>query len=198
MDHSWFDRRPPDELVRRVESELFVTTLLAPADLLFVFGNRICEDEYADAAAQMWKDRFFKHVIVSGGETCGMKPSEAETIARKFVEAGIPDEAILLESQATNTGENVQFALPILDEAIGLGDIRSVIALGQVCTSRRYLMTLHRHWPDVQKMLHTINYFGHPLEEWPDVPITRFRIMSEWAKLAPYKSQNFIVDWPGA
>lgn len=193
---NWFDQRPPDEHVRRVEMELFVKTPLEPADLLFVFGNRVCEDDYAAVAARMWNGGYFKHVLVTGGETVGMKPSEAKVIARKFVEVGIPDDVILLEERAMNTGENVEFSLPILEAAIGLPSIGSVIALGQVCTSRRYLMTLQRHWPEVRKMLHTINWYGHPIEEWPDVPFTRQRIMSEWEKQTLYKRQGFIVDWP--
>jgi len=47
---------------------------------------------------------------------------------------------------STNTGENVIFSLPILEAAIGLKNIRSVICLGNTWTARRYPMTLQRHW----------------------------------------------------
>ena len=44
-----------------------------------------------------------------------------------------------------NTGENVIFSLPVIDAALGLKNIRSVICLGNSWTARRYPMTLHRH-----------------------------------------------------
>jgi len=43
---------------------------------------------------------------------------------------GIPHERILEEHRATNTGENVIFSLPVIEAALGLANIRSVICLG--------------------------------------------------------------------
>ena len=73
-----------------------------------------------------------------------------QTVAR--LDGLIPPERILEEHRATNTGENVIFSLPILDAALGLANIRSVICLGNTWTARRYPMTLHRHWPEVEKL----------------------------------------------
>ena len=70
-----------------------------------------------------------------------------------FSNFGMPSSAILTETKATNTGENVAFSLPILEHEIGLHQIDTLIAVGKLCSSRRYLMTLQRHWPEVIKML---------------------------------------------
>jgi uncharacterized SAM-binding protein YcdF (DUF218 family) len=117
-------------------------------------------------------------------------------LRRAILRSGVPENIILIEPRATHTGENVIFSLPILDAVIGLQNIRSVISLGKVCTSVRYLMTLQRHWPEVDKMLVAVNYFGHPIEEWPRHAVARKRILREWRKLAPYKAAGFIADWP--
>ena len=65
-----------------------------------------------------------------------------------------------------NTGENVIFSLPVIEAALGLQNIRSVICLGNTWTARRYPMTLHRHWPEVEKMLVTVDSFETPRALW--------------------------------
>ena len=114
---------------------------------------------------------------------------------RLMIERGVPPEIILAEDRATNTGENVAFSLPLLEREIGLSNISSLIALGKFCTSRRYLMTLQRHWPEVRKMLLPVNYLGVPEAEWHLHPHARARIFQEWSKIEPYKRNGFIVDW---
>jgi uncharacterized SAM-binding protein YcdF (DUF218 family) len=185
-----------DDLAREINARHLVQTRLQPADLLFVFGTREGVDEFVDAIATLWHAGFCRHVLISGGPTWNNADAEAFVLRRGIVGAGVPDSVILLEPRATNTGENVIFSLPIIEERIGLKRIRSVIALGKVCTSVRYLMTLQRHWPEVEKMLVAVNYFGHPIEQWPQHEVTRARILREWRKLEPYKAAGFIADWP--
>jgi uncharacterized SAM-binding protein YcdF (DUF218 family) len=185
-----------DDLVREINARHLVQTRLKPADLLFVFGTREGVDEFVEAIARLWREGFCRHILISGGPTWNNADAEAFVLQRGIVSAGVPDNAILLEPRATNTGENVIFSLPIINRRIGLKNIDSVIALGKVCTSVRYLMTLQRHWPAVEKMLFAVNYFGHPIEQWPQHAVTRERILREWRKLEPYKAAGFIADWP--
>ena len=187
-----------DELVDAINRRLLVQTPLRPADLLFVFGTREGVDEFVEAIARLWRDGFCRRILISGGPTWNDDDAEALVIRRRSIAAGVPDDVILTEVRATNTGENVIFSLPILEAEIGLSNIRSVIALGKVCTSARYLMTLQRYWPKVEKMLVAINYFGHPVEQWPRHAVARERVLREWRKLGPYKAAGFIADWPRA
>jgi len=103
---------------------------------------------------------------------------------------------ILEERRATNTGENVVLSLPIIERQLGLNNVRSVICLGNFWTSRRYPMTLHRHWRDPEKMLVVVNHYDTPNELWHTDPELCSRVLSEWEKIEPYKSRGFIVDWP--
>jgi uncharacterized SAM-binding protein YcdF (DUF218 family) len=185
-----------DDLVREINARLLIKTPLKPADLLFVFGTREGVDEFVEAIVKLWRDGFCPHILISGGPTWNNADTEAQVLRRAIVRAGVADANILIEPRATNTGENVIFSLPIIEQHIGLRKIRSVIALGKVCTSVRYLMTLQQHWPEVEKMLVAINYFGHPIEQWPQHAVTRERILREWRKLEPYKAAGFIADWP--
>jgi uncharacterized SAM-binding protein YcdF (DUF218 family) len=167
-----------------------------PADLLFVFGTREDVELRADEALRLWRERMFRWSIVSGGVTPGSTRSECEIIKQAMVARGMPPELILEEHRATNTGENVVFSLPVLEAALGLKNIRSVICLGNTWTARRYPMTLHRHWPEVEKMLVTVDSFTTPRALWHTDPEVRRRVLAEWDKIEPYKAIGFIAQWP--
>jgi uncharacterized SAM-binding protein YcdF (DUF218 family) len=156
------DRVPSEAEIAAINARHLIRTALKPADLLFVFGTREDVAARVDEAFRLWRERFFHWAIVSGGITPGAEASECEVIKRAMVARGIPGEMILEEHRATNTGENVIFSLPIIDAALGLDNIRSVICLGNTWTARRYPMTLHRHWPEVEKMLVTVDSFATP------------------------------------
>ena len=163
-----------------------------------MFGTREDVDARVDEACRLWREGFFRWAIVSGGVTPGSDLSECAIIAEAIIARGIPAEKILREDRAKNTGENVIFSLPIIDAALGLANIRSVICLGNTWTARRYPMTLHRHWPEVEKMLVTVDSFATPRALWhTDVEFAR-RMLREWAKIEPYKARGFIAEWPDA
>ncbi|WP_370691864.1 YdcF family protein [Bradyrhizobium xenonodulans] len=169
---------------------------LRPADLLFMFGTREDVALRADTAARLWRDGLFRWSIVSGGVTPGSEQSECTIIKAAMVAAGIPAELVLEEHRAMNTGENVMFSLPVIDAALGLQNIRSVICLGNTWTARRYPMTLHRHWPEVEKMLLTVDSFATPRALWHTDAEFRRRMLHEWDKIEPYRAKGFIAEWP--
>ncbi len=191
------NRRQPtaDEIVEINRTHL-IDTPLRPADLWFMFGTREDVGLRADTAARLWRESLFRWSIVSGGVTPGSEQSECTIIKAAMVAAGIPADLILEEHRAMNTGENVIFSLPIIDAVLGLQDIRSVICLGNTWTARRYPMTLHRHWPEVEKMLLTVDSFATPRAVWHTDVEFRRRVLHEWDKIEPYKARGFIAEWP--
>ena len=190
------NRLPTEAEIVEISHTHLIRTPLKPADLLFVFGTREDEALRAEVACRLWCDGFFRDAIVSGGVTPGATRSECDIIKAAMVDGGIPSTRILEEHQAMNTGENVIFSLPVIEAALGRSNIRSVICLGNSWTARRYPMTLHRHWPEVEKMLLTVDSFDTPLALWHTHPEFRRRVMSEWHKIEPYKAQGFIAEWP--
>ena len=187
---------PPAAEIARINAEHLITTPLAPADLLFVFGTRTGVEAYIEAAHRLWREGYCRRMIVSGGATQGLPVSECTVIKSALVGLGVPSASILEEHRASNTGENVIFSLPIIEAALGLSNVRTVICLGNLWTSRRYPMTLHRYWPEVEKMLVTVNPYDVPNELWHTHPELCARVMFEWRKIEPYKAKGFIVDWP--
>ncbi|CAN7329488.1 YdcF family protein [Bradyrhizobium sp. LjRoot220] len=189
-------RLPTEAEIAAINARHLISTPLKPADLLFVFGTRVDVEERVDQAFRLWRDGYFRCAIVSGGITPGSDRSECEIIADAMIARGIPRERILREDRAMNTGENVIFSLPVIDAALGLTNIRSVICLGNTWTARRYPMTLHRHWPEVEKMLVTVDSFATPRSLWHTDCEFRRRILAEWDKIEPYKVKGFIAEWP--
>jgi uncharacterized SAM-binding protein YcdF (DUF218 family) len=189
-------RRPTEAEIAEINARHLIETPLQPADLLFVFGTREDVDERVDEACRLWHQGYFRWAIVSGGVTPGSNRSECEIIKAAMVARGIPAEKILEEHRAMNTGDNVIFSLPLIDAVLGLKNIRSVICLGNTWTARRYPMTLHRHWPEVEKMLVMVDSFATPRSLWHTDPEFRRRILFEWDKIEPYKAKGFIAEWP--
>ncbi|UPJ56487.1 YdcF family protein [Bradyrhizobium sp. 192] len=189
-------RVPTADEIARINRTHLIDTPLRPADLLFMFGTREDVGLRADTAARLWRAGLFQWSIVSGGVTPGSEQSECSIIKAAMIKAGIPADRILGEDRATNTGENVIFSLPIIDAALGLQHIRSVICLGNTWTARRYPMTLHRYWPQVEKMLLTVDSFVTPRGLWHTDVEFRRRVLHEWDKIEPYKANGFIADWP--
>jgi uncharacterized SAM-binding protein YcdF (DUF218 family) len=190
-------RRTPDASeIAAINATHLIETPLVPADLLFVFGTRVDEALRAETACRLWRNGYFVHAIVSGGVTPGADESECAVIKRAMVAGGIPADRILEEHHATNTGENVIFSLPLIEAALGLANISRVICLGNSWTARRYAMTLHRHWPEVEKMLVTVDGFATPRAHWHTDPEFCRRVLSEWDKIEPYRAKGFIVEWP--
>ena len=189
-------RMPDAAEIAAINAAHLIETILEPADLLFVFGTREDVELRVEEACRLWREGFCRWIIVSGGMTPGADASECEIIKQAMVARGVPAAKILEEHYALNTGENVMFALPVIDAALGLASIRSVICLGNTWTARRYPMTLHRHWPQVKKMLVTIDSFATPRALWHTNPEFRRRVLHEWDKIEPYKARGFIAQWP--
>jgi uncharacterized SAM-binding protein YcdF (DUF218 family) len=182
--------------IAQINARHLIDTPIKPADLLFMFGTREDVARRVDEAARLWRHGYFRWSIVSGGVTPGSALSECVIIKAAMVARGIPPERILEEHRSTNTGENVIFSLPILESALGLNTIRSVICLGNTWTARRYPMTLQRHWPAVEKMLITVDSFDTPRSRWHTDPEFCRRVLAEWDKIEPYKARGFIAEWP--
>jgi len=189
-------RLPSEAEIAEINARHLIRTPIKPADLLFVFGTREDVARRVDEAARLWREGLFRWSIVSGGVTPGSCLSECAILRDAMIARGIPAEKILSEDRAMNTGENVIFSLPVIDAALGLKNVRSVICLGNTWTARRYAMTLQRHWPEVEKMLVTVDSFATPRALWHTDPEFSRRVLSEWDKIEPYTAKGFIAAWP--
>jgi uncharacterized SAM-binding protein YcdF (DUF218 family) len=164
------------------------------ADLGLLFGTRHGVEEFCAAAYSLWQRGMFPKLLVSGGATAGLEEPEAEAIAARLVQMGMPPEALLLETAATNTGENVVFSRRLAGETFGQDSIKSLLVIGKLCSMRRYLMTLERHWPQPRRFACAVNYFGVERERWHEHDEFRRRVLAEFTKIPEYLKQGFLRE----
>ncbi|KZL22921.1 hypothetical protein PsAD37_03210 [Pseudovibrio sp. Ad37] len=143
---------------------------------------------------RLWGDGLVERVLITGGERTALGHLEAHDMCEALVAAGVPRRQIILETRATNTGENVAFSLTRL-KGLGLYEVvGSVIAVGSVSASRRYLMTLERHWPDVIKMIVPANKYPVAVSDWSAHPDFAAEVLTEWGKVQPYLEAGYIRE----
>ena len=88
---------------------------------LLLGGSPVVMDSRARAAAELYRKGLVSLVIPTGGVRHGddgTGPTEAEYMAAVLKESGVPDEAILLENEATTTRGNMIFGEAVLERAL--------------------------------------------------------------------------------
>ncbi len=128
------------------------TDLLSCADLAFVFGNREIAPELAARAVKLYRDGQVDNILVTGGVKTRSGLTEAEAIYKDLKQAGVPSRHILVENESRNTEENIVLGKKIVDDALGLENIATVISVGHAAAGPRFTMTLSRRWPSVLPM----------------------------------------------
>ena len=84
-------------------------------DCIFVLGNQ--DLRTAEHAAHLYNEGVAPLIVFTGGRghgTEGWDEEEAVVMARVARERGVPEEAIIVEPRATNTGENIKFSQTLL------------------------------------------------------------------------------------
>ncbi|MEV0709253.1 YdcF family protein [Nocardia aurea] len=71
---------------------------------------------------------------------------EAVHFREKAIELGVPSEKILIEPNATNTGENIDFTRTLLQDKTS---VRSVLLVSRPYQQRRSYAICRKRWPDV-------------------------------------------------
>jgi len=186
----------PDDL-QRIAQYMMPSFPPRRADLGFLFGTRHGVPEFCAAAHALWVDGMFERLLVSGGCTAGIERAEADIIAEGLLALGMPASSLILETQATNTGQNVVLGRARVAEEIDIASVRSVVVIGKACSTRRYLMTLQRHWPGLCMSVCPVNYFGVPDARWHEHDAFRARVLGEFGKIPAYLAQDFLAEIEG-
>ena len=182
------------KLIELIGRYIMIKTPIEVADLAFVFGTRDGVEEFADEIDRYWKRGCFPWIVIAGGSTQGNPNPESDVLCDRLVDRGVNKSCIICERNSTNTGENVQLSLPLIKQHIGFERVRSIIAVGKITSSRRYLMTLERYWPGPKKMILPINYFAVPENRWFEDTEFRSRVMNEWDKIPRCLAMGFLKE----
>lgn len=129
---------------------LLVAQAPAPADVVFVFGSQ--DLAMPDRAAELYRAGHAPAVLVTGGfgrMTRGVfdRP-EALVFRDRLLAAGVPETAIVTETEAGNTLENVCLGLAALRRAGR--SARSALLVAKGFVTRRAVATFAAQAPDVR------------------------------------------------
>lgn len=168
---------------------------LQKTDALLLLGSS--DLRVGERAAELYHQGIAPLLLISGGQgrmTEGLfEFSEAETFAKIALDAGVPREAIILETHSTNTGENFRFTQQLLSEKnISLS---SVTLIQKPYMERRALATCQALWPDIQAQVTSpqcdfLDYCSalHPSSEVINL------MVGEIERLKHYPSQGFFAE----
>jgi uncharacterized SAM-binding protein YcdF (DUF218 family) len=140
---------------------------LRPCDLIMALGSN--DTRVAEHAADLYLRGLAPKLLFSGNVgalTRGQfTKSEAETFADIALAKGVPREAILLEPNSTNTGENIRFSRHLLADH-GL-DPATFIVVQKPYMERRAYATFMQQWPGKDILM------SSPPIAWQDYPTAR-------------------------
>lgn len=138
---------------------------LETADVIIGLGSY--DPRVAERAADLYLEGLAPWLIFTGKSGHWTeklyKASEAEAFAEIAARRGVPDDAIIIEADATNIGENIRFSR----EKLVPGAI-SAILVTKPQTQRRVLATVARQWPEARASVTA------PLVSFEDQPTAGF------------------------
>ncbi|WP_406458823.1 YdcF family protein [Streptomyces sp. NBC_01622] len=106
----------------------------------------------ATTAADLYRAGLFPVVVFSGGNSPTTRTrfprGEAVHYREHAMGLGMPDEAILVESKAANTGQNITFSRELLAEA-GV-EVESLLLISKPYMERRSYATCRKLWPEAE------------------------------------------------
>ncbi|MEU3099115.1 YdcF family protein [Streptomyces sp. NPDC006967] len=106
----------------------------------------------ATTAADLYRASLFPIVVFSGGNSPTTRArfprGEAVHYREHALALGVPDEAILVEPKAANTGQNITFSRELLADA-GV-EVESLLLISKPYMERRSYATCRNLWPDVE------------------------------------------------
>ena len=144
----------------------------SPSDCILVLGSH--DLRVAERGAELYLQGLAPILFFSGGlgnVTKGIwKDPEADRFARIALDMGVPAEAIFIENQSTNTGENILFTQRLLEDK-GLHP-QTFLLVQKPYMERRSYATFKKHWPDKDLIVTSpqISFEDYPT---PEIPMER-------------------------
>ena len=112
-------------------------------EFVVLLGGRLSFlSERVDAAARLYHAGRVSYVVPSGGVAWdfeGGKITEAEYMKKLLLERGVPEEAIVLENEATTTKENMIYATLQMNRKLGLTGMKKAYVATSQSHMRRSL-----------------------------------------------------------
>lgn len=120
---------------------------LSKKDCILAFGSH--DTLVAERAAELYNQGFAQFVIFTGGlgriTKNKWKKTEAEMFSDIAIARGVPRDKIFIETESTNTGQNIDFTKKLIEkENLMFSDY---IVVDKPFKERRIYATLKKQWP---------------------------------------------------
>jgi uncharacterized SAM-binding protein YcdF (DUF218 family) len=106
----------------------------------------------ATLAAKLYHEGYFGHLVFTGANSATTRErfphGEAVHFRDHAIDLGVPPDVILVEDQASNTGQNITFSKQLLDDASIAAE--SVMLISKPYMQRRAYATCRKVWPEVE------------------------------------------------
>ncbi|WFB08363.1 YdcF family protein [Streptomyces sp. LX-29] len=156
----------------------------------------------ATAAAEAYKAGMVPVIVFTGANspTTRSRFPEGEAIAyrKHAVGLGVPADAILVDTNATNTGQNITYSRELL-EAAGI-DVLSVLLVSKPYEQRRAYATARKLWPQVDIVCASAPMeFPEYVDSIGDGRLVIDMLVGALQRLVIYPKQGFMIeqDVPG-
>ncbi len=167
---------------------------LKPSDLILALGSN--DTRVAEYAADLYLQGCAPLLMFSGNVGALTKEQftkpEAEVFADIARQKGVPVEAILLEPESTNTGENIAFSRRVL-AARGIDPAR-IILVQKPYMERRAFATFRQHWPEKNVIVTSppIPFSAYPNELLPKDKVINIMV-GDLQRIKLYPSLGFQI-----
>lgn len=139
-----------DKQAKVIWDYMLVGHQLKKCDVILVLCS--IDDRVAEYAAQLFLQGYGDHLVFSGGIAHAddllavhWEGSEADHFAEIAISKGVPQEKIIVENRAQNTGENIKFSYQLLKEH-GI-KMDSILLVQKPYMERRTFATFKAQWP---------------------------------------------------
>ena len=164
-----------DILAKKVWDYMHLNHQLEKADAILVFGSRDLTP--AERACDLYFQGYAPVIIFSGkhGADKVLPKAEAEMYAEVAAKRGVPKEAVFVENESTNTGENTAFSKRLMEKE-GI-PYHKIILVQKPYMERRTYATVKKQWPE------------------PEIQVTSSQMsFEEYATNNPYDDKDGIIN----
>ena len=169
------DSNNVDLLAKIIWDYLHLNYKLKKADCIFALGS--IDVRIAQYSAKLFLEGYAPVIIFSGGlgriSKDIFKKSEAEMFADIAIQAGVPQEKIIVENKSSNTGENIAFTKQLLSDR-GL-NFKTFILVQKPYMERRTYAAFKKLWPEKRFIVTSppISY-----EDYPNINISKDKFIN--------------------
>ena len=165
---------------------LFLKDEPTPVDLCFVLGSPSISSILP--AVALFKQGLTPKILISGHGPQKDSIPEWQVYRDYAIANGVPESAILVEKQASNTLENFTFSKVVIEQEIGWENLSKIALVAKPFHMRRVLMTASRQWPaHLQYSMQPSNAPDDPpAETWWETSSGRNFVLAELKAIGTY------------